>query len=180
MAQISLKEYLKILLEGTKDYIDDKNDSQTNIIKNNYGIDLAELESKLMAVIDALDKAYGVVNAEQNLAIEALKTKDIELGAKIDPIIIKLPEKVDKTYLVWATYDETNKILQIGVPGSAYYLKSTTTALEIYNGSTKLMYFEGGHLTATDITTSNSMTTPKITVGGLEISGNSTNGWSFR
>ena len=100
MAQISLKEYLKILLEGTKDYIDDKNDSQTNIIKNNYGIDLAELESKLMAVIDALDKAYGVVNAEQNLAIEALKTKDIELGAKIDPIIIKLPEKVDKTYLV--------------------------------------------------------------------------------
>lgn len=181
MAQISLRRYLELLLNGTKDYIDTENSDLNSVISADYGAAIDKVKEDLMASITALDSAHSNITNILDGRVDSLESTTLTHTTEIANIKTDLDKKLDKDFIIpWANYDATNKILKIGAPGSTFYIKSTTTGLEIYQGTTKIAYFEGGHFKATDITTSNSMTTPKITIGGLEISGNSTNGWSFR
>lgn len=180
MEQISLKEYLGILLAGTKNYIDTGTNSLNTSIEG-YGTAMNTAINSLNELITTLTTTHSTDKKELEGKIGVNAGSIANHATEIANIKTDLNKKLDSDFVIpWATYDATNKIVKIGAPGSSFYIKSTTSGLEIYQGTTKITHWEGGHLKAVDITTSSSMTTPKITVGGLEISGNSTNGWSFR
>ena len=178
---MTLKDYLIELLKGTKTYIDTENSELNSSISADYGAAITQARQDLTNLINALETKENAKEPVRDNQHTEIWTKLNNHEGRIGLLETDIKKKLDSDFVTpWATYDSTNKIVTIGAPGSTFYIKSTTTGLEIYQGTTKIAYFEGGHLKATDITTSNSMTTPKITIGGLEISGNSTNGWSFR
>lgn len=194
---MTLKEYLIELLKGAKTYVD----TERSEIASDYAALIGPISQALTDLetftydelseyfFSFIGKERPVTDVEKENFNPGDYVQDkTDIWAKINTntsdistLRAEIEKKPDSELILpWAIYDKTNKILQLGVPGSPVYIKSTTAGLEIYQGTTKIAYFEGGHLKATDITTSSSMTTPKITIGGLEISGNSTNGWSFR
>lgn len=123
MAQISLREYLKRLFTGTKEYIDEGTESLNASIDghgtalttavNNINTSIASLSSVHAADITRLD---GEIDANeksiQNNAAEIASLKT-EVNSKLDAELV----------IPWATYDATGKVLQISAQGSSYTIK---------------------------------------------------------
>lgn len=140
MAQISLKEYLTILLEGTKNYIDTGTNSLNTSIEG-YGTAMNTAVDSLNELITALRTTHSTDKEKLEGKIGANSSRIANHATEIANIKTDLDKKLDSDFVIpWATYDATNKIVKIGAPGSSFYIKSTTSGLEIYQGATKITH----------------------------------------
>lgn len=113
---------------------------------------------KISSCIDDIDNTTLQLNASINI-----------LENDVDRLESMLKNPNDPDYVLpWANYDATNQNLEIGVPNASYYIKSTSSNLEVYQGSTRVMHWEGEQLNVNE-----------IAVNGLVLKGDSVNGWSF-
>lgn len=147
-------------------------------ITDEYVAEINEAKGELQTKINATDdKAKDNTEAINGLSgsITVINTSINSILNEISRIDAELSGKTDEEMIIpWANYDEVNNTVEIGINGSSYFIKSSETGLEIYNNGTLITNWNASELQAIKINASES-----ITVNGLTLRGDNSNGWSF-
>lgn len=166
-----------------RDFITTEDEDVKNSVTSDFTLAIENAKSQLSSIINALDGEVDInTNSISGLNgdITSINSTISEIQTMIAEINSALEGKTDaEIILPWANYDEANETIEIGISSSPYYIRSTTSELKVYQGSTVITSWEGGQLKAVDITASNSISTPQVIVNGLVLKGDSTSGWSF-